>query len=334
MPGLQCDARTWPSRAEAISARRAGIIGTAPLYATVRPSKLFRQITRRPFPFRRNHASPFALHVFALAGPAIALAAGTAVAETVNVQLRGFEEVPVNTTDATGSLRLFINDRAGRSSTSSPTKTCTGTVTQAHIHVGQAGVNGGISLWLCQTSINVAPPAVAAVTPTCPQAGTVTGLLSAASVVGPAGQLVGAGRARRSDRAPYGRVGIRQRAQQRADRAGRSAASCTDLRIRVRPDAWRCPARTAGGGRVQSARSRMTLDTRLLRAIRTAVVRAVGFQPVADDRALAVRASRGQHVDRAFEAVERVARVAHLHDEGLVVVVPAVVASCHHRLPK
>ena len=42
---------------------------------------------------------------------AVALAT-PAAAETVTVQLRGFEEVPVNVSPATGSLRLFINDRA------------------------------------------------------------------------------------------------------------------------------------------------------------------------------------------------------------------------------
>jgi len=131
--------------------------------------------------------------LLALAGSVVALSAAPAVAETVKVQLRGFEEVPVNTTSASGSLRLFINDREGTIDYELTFEGLAGTVTQAHIHVGQAGVNGGISLWLCQTAINAAPPAVAALTPTCPQSGTVTGTLTAANVVGPAAQLVAAG---------------------------------------------------------------------------------------------------------------------------------------------
>src|SRR5437588_8809311 len=106
---------------------------------------------------------------------AVALAA-PAAAETVRVELRGFEEVPVNVSPATGSLRLFINDRAGTIDYELAYDNLVGTVTQSHIHVGQLSVNGGITLWLCQTSTNPAPASVAALTPTCPSghSGTVT----------------------------------------------------------------------------------------------------------------------------------------------------------------
>ena len=60
-----------------------------------------------------------------------------------------------------------------------------GDVRQSHVHIGQCGVNGGITLWLCQTSFNPSPVAS---TPPCVQSGTVSGVLSAADVVGPAGQ--------------------------------------------------------------------------------------------------------------------------------------------------
>jgi hypothetical protein len=67
-----------------------------------------------------------------------------------------------------------------------------GAVTQAHIHFGQKGVNGGISVWLCgNPGPGVAPPAG---TPPCPPSpATVTGTLTAADVVGPAGQGIAAG---------------------------------------------------------------------------------------------------------------------------------------------
>ena len=64
-----------------------------------------------------------------------------------------------------------------------------GTVTQAHIHFGQRSVNGGIMVWLCQTATNADPTGLA---PTCPQSGTVTGMLQAGNVIGPAGQGIAA----------------------------------------------------------------------------------------------------------------------------------------------
>lgn len=61
-----------------------------------------------------------------------------------------------------------------------------GAVTMSHIHFGAPGTTGGISLWLCQTTISPAPASVAATTPTCPASpGTVNGTLTATAVVGP-----------------------------------------------------------------------------------------------------------------------------------------------------
>ena len=121
------------------------------------------------------------------------LGAGGAVAETVKVQLRGFEEVPSVSTAASGELRLKIDDKSGTIDYELSYENLQGTVTQSHIHVGQPGVAGGISLWLCQSATNPAPAAVSATTPTCPQAGIVTGTLTAASVIGPVPQLITAG---------------------------------------------------------------------------------------------------------------------------------------------
>jgi len=70
-----------------------------------------------------------------------------------------------------------------------------GAVTQAHIHIGQRGVNGGIVLWFCGTSpTNPGPTG----TPTCtPGSGVFTGTFTAANVQaiggGNVGQQVGAG---------------------------------------------------------------------------------------------------------------------------------------------
>ena len=115
--------------------------------------------------------------------------------DTFKVPLQGFQEVPVVLTSGSGELRLTINEAAGTIAYELGYGGLEGNVTQAHIHIGQANVAGGISLWLCQTTASPAPAAVTATTPTCPgpNSGNVTGNLTAASVIGPAGQGVVAG---------------------------------------------------------------------------------------------------------------------------------------------
>jgi hypothetical protein len=51
-------------------------------------------------------------------------------------------------------------------------------VLQAHIHLAQPNVNGGIMVWLCGTA-NLPGPAG---TPLCPQSGTVSGVITPASI--------------------------------------------------------------------------------------------------------------------------------------------------------
>jgi CHRD domain len=67
------------------------------------------------------------------------------------------------------------------------------TVTQSHIHLGERAVNGGIIVFLCANP-PLGPPATAPTPPACPPTeGTVTGELTAASVIGPTGQGITAG---------------------------------------------------------------------------------------------------------------------------------------------
>jgi CHRD domain len=108
-----------------------------------------------------------------------------ALAETVHVELTGYEEVPALSSAASGRFRAFIDDTAGTIRYELSYSGLTGDVAMGHIHFGQVGVNAGISVWLCQTAGFVDPTGLA---PTCVQSGTVTGLLTAANVVGPAGQ--------------------------------------------------------------------------------------------------------------------------------------------------
>lgn len=61
---------------------------------------------------------------------------------------------------------------------------------QAHIHIGQRRVNGGISVFLCGNPPTV-PPATFPQPQPCPSSpATITGVLTAANVVGPAAQGV------------------------------------------------------------------------------------------------------------------------------------------------
>lgn len=107
-------------------------------------------------------------------------------------ELNGYEENPDVSTVATGSFEARLSKDGSTLEYSITYSGLEGNVTQSHIHFGKAGVNGGISLWLCQTAAAAAPPQVAATTPVCPQEGTVTGELDANDVTGPAGQGIAA----------------------------------------------------------------------------------------------------------------------------------------------
>lgn len=118
----------------------------------------------------------------------------------INVDLTGLEEVPVVITPGNGGLKLTINESARTIDYVLTFADLQADITQAHIHVAQKGVNGGIVLWLCQTAGTQAPAAVAAITPFCnatagntPRAGTVTGTLTDANALANATQQLAAG---------------------------------------------------------------------------------------------------------------------------------------------
>lgn len=126
----------------------------------------------------------------------IAVLAVSAVALVQNKKIReflsGFQEVPAVSTEAEGEFHAKISADETQIDYELSYSDLEGSVTQAHIHLGQKDVNGGISVWLCgNPSATVSPPAG---TPACPPSpATVTGSLTAANVVGPAGQGIAAG---------------------------------------------------------------------------------------------------------------------------------------------
>ena len=98
--------------------------------------------------------------------------------EQILAVLTGLEEVPVVSTAAAGTFYAFTSGDS--ISYSLFYIQLQGTVTQAHIHAAQPGVNGGIIIWLCQTATNVDPTGLS---PQCPQTGNVTGTITAANVI-------------------------------------------------------------------------------------------------------------------------------------------------------
>lgn len=96
-------------------------------------------------------------------------------------RLSGFEEVPALSSQGTGEFEANIDGQHIEYTLSY--RGLDSGVRFAHIHLGQAGVNGGISVFLCS---NLPAPVP---TPACPiNSGSVSGTLDETSVVGPAGQ--------------------------------------------------------------------------------------------------------------------------------------------------
>jgi hypothetical protein len=123
---------------------------------------------------------------------ALVAAASTALAtgpRLLRADLTGFEEVmPVSTTGR-GHLRLFIYPDRTTIAYELSYSGLQSDATQAHIHFGQLSVNGGISVFLC-SNLGNGPTGTQA----CPlRSGTVSGLITAAAVLGPDAQGIAAG---------------------------------------------------------------------------------------------------------------------------------------------
>lgn len=126
------------------------------------------------------------------------------VVRQIQVKLSGYEEVPAVSTGAGGELRArIINEPNEYTPISSETKiqyqlnyfALEGNVTQAHIHLGQSGVNGGVSVWLCANpSALPTGTVIPAGTQPCPAPpAQIEGTITAANVIGPAAQGIAPG---------------------------------------------------------------------------------------------------------------------------------------------
>jgi hypothetical protein len=127
----------------------------------------------------------------ALVAGVVAFSASYVQAEEFFARLIGFNENPSILSDGSGRFKLDLDRNANTARYELSFSGLSAPATQGHIHFAKARVNGGIIVWLCQSATNPSPVAN---TPTCPaNGGTVTGTITAASIVAVAAQLVTAG---------------------------------------------------------------------------------------------------------------------------------------------
>lgn len=119
------------------------------------------------------------LAVVGLAGPAMPDRGG----RMMKADLTGFQEVPAVSSTGTGELLASIAHDESSIEYTLSYQDLEGTASMAHIHLGQTSVNGGIIAFLCGGGGK----------PACPSSGSVSGTITAADVIGPAGQGIAAG---------------------------------------------------------------------------------------------------------------------------------------------
>jgi hypothetical protein len=134
-----------------------------------------------------------ARHVLgAIAAAGVVLGAAPVLADRgtdFKARLKSLNEVPSVVTGASGKFEGDLNRAGDQIAWELRYEGLEGTVTQAHIHVGQRHTNGGISVFFC-TNLGNGP----AGTQACPPSpARISGTFTAADVVGPAGQGVSPG---------------------------------------------------------------------------------------------------------------------------------------------
>ncbi|HEY7499572.1 MAG TPA: CHRD domain-containing protein [Vicinamibacterales bacterium] len=110
----------------------------------------------------------------------------------IEARLTGYEENPTISVPGIGSFKAVItkDDEIIYELKYSGLES---NITQSHIHFGKPWFNGGIAAWLCRTE--AAPGPATNPPPDCEPGteGTVTGVITAANVIGPSGQGISAG---------------------------------------------------------------------------------------------------------------------------------------------
>ncbi len=111
--------------------------------------------------------------------------------DRISANLQSENEVPTISSPARGKFAAEINEDSVEYELSF--EGLQGVVTQSHIHIAQPNVNGGIMVWLCNTTTNPGPASFTG--PACPAApgGTVTGTIEAKDVLAVTAQGIAAG---------------------------------------------------------------------------------------------------------------------------------------------
>ncbi|HWJ06314.1 MAG TPA: CHRD domain-containing protein [Steroidobacteraceae bacterium] len=112
-------------------------------------------------------------------GLAALMGAAIAHAETVHARLISYEEVPAVSSVGSGNFRASIDETAGALHWTLSYEAMEADVTQSHLHLGQASVNGGVFVFLC-SNLGNGP----AGTQACPaRAGELSGVIMAGDMV-------------------------------------------------------------------------------------------------------------------------------------------------------
>jgi len=99
--------------------------------------------------------------------------------ETIRAKLQGFSEVPAVSTTGSGEFRGKISGDGDSIAYELTYDGIEGAILQAHIHLAQRSVNGGIVLFLCATNTTTPAPAPVGTAPCPANGGKVTGTLTA-----------------------------------------------------------------------------------------------------------------------------------------------------------
>jgi hypothetical protein len=109
----------------------------------------------------------------------VSLGADDERSRRVSARLLSEQEVPVVSSPARGRFSATIDRDLQEVEFTLSYSGLQANVAQAHIHLAQPNVNGGIMVWLCGTTTNPGPSG----TQTCPQSGSITGVIRPANVL-------------------------------------------------------------------------------------------------------------------------------------------------------
>jgi hypothetical protein len=127
---------------------------------------------------RKGFIAALVVGAAALAVAAFAFAGASGLGfKHISGDMTGYQEVPSVSTGASARFTAEVNKDGNAINWELTYSGLEGDVQQSHIHFGNVGVNGGISVFLC-TNLGNGPIGTQA----CPQSGTITGTITAADV--------------------------------------------------------------------------------------------------------------------------------------------------------